>query len=193
MKISILSGFRSLVIASSWNAYDPRLHVDFSSKFCSMQSYVLFQNIYICITIESKNYSAVDIVFSNARTNLDRAAGFQNDANITKLQRMVSDMVSKVVQQNHGRGSSTTELEELRSDFCACKPKVIILFSMVRTFDIFTPELHLLNDLIENVSRFGVCLPQICRDIYSSIAVAKLLTLTYLDDVQHVWMNWYSI
>lgn len=109
--MSILRGVEFLLAAIEQNAGVPILHVHFSSKGFSVQLDGILQNSGVHGVLEGKNNRAVDIVSSDIEDCIDRAKGLQKDENITGVQRMYYDMVSKVVSWNCGRGWFGTRLK----------------------------------------------------------------------------------
>lgn len=95
------------------------------------------------------------MVFLIIGAYIDHDAGFHYDADLTGVRRMYSDMVSRVVSQNYVQGWSVEELEKLRRDFRAFKHMVVNMFSSVFSSRLFTLKFHLLDHLVEDISRSG--------------------------------------
>lgn len=81
---------------------------------------------------------------------------------MTGVHRMYFYMMSNVVSQIYGQVWSAAELENLRREVCAIEQMVVNMFSPVCTSVIFTQKCHLLERVIEDVSRFG-CLSALNR------------------------------
>lgn len=93
-------------------------------------------------------------VFPDIRAYIDLATEFQNNANMTGVLRLYSDMMFKVGSQNYGRGLYAAKLESLRGDVCAFEHKHVNMFSHVRKSGLFLLKFHFLDHMIENMSRF---------------------------------------
>lgn len=128
MRSSILLGMKFFLVVIDWNAGVSGLHEDFSSKGCSMQLNILFLNRGVRGMLGWKDYLAVDILFLIIGVYIDCATVFQNDANMAGVHSVYSEVVSKVVSQNHARGWSVAKLEKLRRVRRAFKQKVVSLF-----------------------------------------------------------------
>lgn len=61
----------------------------------------LFQNCGVYEVLVGKGYREVHMVFSIIRVYIDRATGFQNDATVTGIHRLYTDMTSKALSQNY--------------------------------------------------------------------------------------------
>lgn len=104
--------------------------------------------------LEGKYYPAMMLKFPVIGAYID-APGFRNEAIVTGVHRIYSDIVSKVMSQNYDREWSVAKLEILRNVGSAFKPKVVNTFSPVCTSGLVTLKFQLLDHLVEDVLRFG--------------------------------------
>lgn len=104
---------------------------------------------------EGKDHCAADMIFPTIRAYINRAKAFQNNANMTGVYCMDSNIIFKVMSQNYGREGSVAELETESKDFCVFKHKFVNTLSPLCTFGLFTPKYRLLDHLIEDSSNSG--------------------------------------
>lgn len=103
MRVFILRGVSSMLAAVERDASVLVLHVDFSSKNCSMRLNGFYLNSVVRRMLVGNKYRAADMVFTIIGAYTERAAGFQNDANMTGVYHIYSVMLSKVVSRNYGQ------------------------------------------------------------------------------------------
>lgn len=108
-----------------------------------------------CEIPEGKFFCAVDMTSLIKEVCINWAACFHNDTNIIGVYRMYSNIVSNVGSQNYGRWQSVTEFEKLCNNVCAFKFTVVKTFLPVCTSNLSKLNVHSLDHLIEDISRFG--------------------------------------
>lgn len=118
-----------------------------------MQSKRLFLNSFVRRTVEGKDYPTMDILFPNVEAYIGCATGILNKTNMTVVHRLYSDIAFKVVSQNYGWGWFEAELENVCRRPCACKLKVVNMFSLVYSSGLFGLEFYFSYNLIEDISR----------------------------------------
>lgn len=154
MEVSKQLGMNSVLATTDRNAGTTGLHVDFSSKGRAMQliGYLHYGgNLGI---LERKDYLAEDIIFTITGAYINRETWFRNGANMTGFLCMYSNIVSKIVSRNYGRGCTVAELETLRKNVCAFKHQVLNMFLLACTSGLCILKFHILDHLIEDISKF---------------------------------------
>lgn len=68
------------------------------------------------------------MVFTFIETNIDRAKGFKNDANMTGVYRMYSNMMTKVVTLSYGHRWPVAELKTFRREVCEFQHNIVNKF-----------------------------------------------------------------
>lgn len=87
--MSILRGVISLLAAIDWDAVFPELHVDFSSRGCSMTLNRFSVNSGVRGMLEWKDYRAVDMVLSIVGGYIDCAIGFEIGTRLTAVHSII--------------------------------------------------------------------------------------------------------
>lgn len=103
MRVCILRGVNSFFTSIHWNHGFSGLHVGFSWKGCSAQMNETYLSSDSAEALEWKDYCAVHKVLPTIGIHISRAAGSQNDENMTGVHRIYFKTVSKIVLQNYGR------------------------------------------------------------------------------------------
>lgn len=93
------------------------------------------------------------IILLIAGVYIDRATGFQNDASMTGVHRICSDIVFHALTQKYGPKWSATELETLCRDDCVFKHKVTNRFLFIFKSGLFTLKFPF-KTMIADISRF---------------------------------------
>lgn len=75
MGVCISQGVNFFLVTIYWEAGVSGVHIDFSSKICSMQFNCLFRNSGVRGMLNEKDFCAVEIVFPTVGASIDRATG----------------------------------------------------------------------------------------------------------------------
>ena len=155
IRTSVLRGCNTVLAEFQKYYVMPGVKVDFSKHEGSSQLNGIFVQDGLRGMLEGKDYRTLDMFFPFIFGYVDSWLGYAEDAPLTKIHVMYTDLVNRLMSNNNGNGWSTGELQDLRSAVHLFKEHVWTLFGPHCDRGLNTLKFHLLDHLVDDLERFG--------------------------------------
>lgn len=155
IRTSVLRGCNTALAEFQKYYVMPGVKVDFSKHEGSSQLNGIFVQDGLRGMLEGKDYRTLDMSFPFIFGYVGTWLGYYEDASLTRVHVMYTDLVNRVMSDNNSNGWSTEDLEELRSTVLLFKKQVWALFGPHCDRGLNTLKFHLLDHLVDDLQRFG--------------------------------------
>ena len=133
----------------------PGMKVDLSKHEGSAQLNGIFLPTGLRGMVEGKDYRVLDIVFPFVFGYADIWLGSQDEAPLTRIHVFYTDLVNRLMSNNHSRGWSAADMDELQNAVREFKKLLWCVFGPHCNNGLNTLKFHLLDHLVHDLKRFG--------------------------------------
>lgn len=155
IKTAVLRGCNTVLAEFQKYYVPPGLRVDFSKHEGSSQLNGIFVQDGLRGMLEGKDYRTLDCFFPFIFAYVDSWLGYSEEAPLTKIHVLYTDLVNRLMSDNYSNGWSDAELQDLRSTVLTFKKQVWSLFGPHCDRGLNTLKFHLLDHLVDDLQRFG--------------------------------------
>lgn len=153
-KVPILSGCNTYLRCMERDNGVPDLHVDFSSKDASDRLNGIFLQTGLRGMLEGKDYRKLDTVFPFVASFIDTISGSET-AELTRVHMQYTEIILALESIDNTTGIDKTILADIQNKITAFKQNTINLFAPHISSGLFTLKFHLLDHLVEDLTRFA--------------------------------------
>ena len=152
-KVPLLSACNTLLRTMEKDSGLPDLHIDFSSKDASSRLNGIFLTKGLRGMLEGKDYRNLDTVFPFVASFLDTATG-STTGDLTEVHTLYIELVRYLEFIDKNSGVTDEILKALTTKLGTFKGKTVKLFEPYVDTGLFTLKFHLLDHLVEDLSKF---------------------------------------
>ena len=152
-KIPLLSACNTLLRCIEADSGLPDLHVDFSSKDASSRLNGIFLTTGVRGMLEGKDFRKLDTVFPFVASFVDTVTGSDSGA-ITNVHTQYTEIIRDLEMIDKTTGVTKVILGVLSSKIESFKRQTVQLFEPYVDTGLFTLKFHLLDHLVEDLSKF---------------------------------------
>lgn len=154
-RTALLRACNALLAAIENQFGAPGFHVDFSTKEKSQQLNGLFLNNTIRGMLEGKDFKCLDMVFPFVAAYIDRVTGYQDNAPLTDICTSYTTLMQDLLYDNTSTGWSRDMIADITHRISLLKSKCVHTFEKHCEHGIHTLKFHLLDHVVEDLSKFG--------------------------------------
>ena len=155
VKTAVLRGCNSILSEFQRYYIMPGMKVDLSKHEGSAQLNGIFLPTGLRGMVEGKDYRVLDIVFPFVFGYADIWLGSQDEAPLTRIHVFYTDLVNRLMSNNHSRGWSAADMDELQNAVREFKKLLWCVFGPHCNNGLNTLKFHLLDHLVHDLKRFG--------------------------------------
>ena len=133
----------------------PGVRLDFSKKECSSQLNGIYTSTGLRGMLEGKDYRNLDYFFPFVYAYVDGWLGNHDTAPLTSIHTKYTDIMQQLYSDNHGFGWNDQALVEFNDTLHHFKTDMTSLFQVFCPTDMGTLKYHLLDHIIDDLSKFG--------------------------------------
>jgi len=153
-KVPILSGCNTYLRCIERDNGVPDLHVDFSSKDTSDRLNGIFLQTGLRGMLEGKDYRKLDTVFPFIASFIDTVSGSET-AELTRVHMQYTEIILALESIDNNTGIDKSILADIQNKITAFKQNTTNLFAPHIRSGLFTLKFHLLDHLVEDLTRFA--------------------------------------
>ena len=153
-KVPLLSACNTLLRCMEADSGLPDLHIDFSSKDASSRLNGIFLTNGLRGMLEGKDYRNLDTVFPFVASFLDTVTGSKS-GDLTTVHTLYTELVRTLEVIDKRTGVTQEILQVLATKIERFKHQTVKLFEPYVDNGLFTLKFHLLDHLVEDLSKFA--------------------------------------